>query len=371
MYKILIKSSILIITLAYGLSSDISKESLALITLSALAISISIELICDKINEKIAGAIFISFFIASIFVKELVLVYPLVISSAYRLKKPLLIAPVTALIIRQNLDIYTISLSSLSYIASYLEDELIKYKENILIKEDKLQLDIKEKNKEKLQIIENSKKDIEIAILSERNRIARQIHDSVGHTISTAIIQAESMKILADDSTRAQIEALQNNLKSGMSDIRSSLHNLHEESLDLRLSLEKICAESSKIKIELIYDIYSELSYQAGQEIVSLTKECITNSTKHSNCDKMTIKILEMPKHISIEVNDNGIKYASKNEDKSKEYSKEYFKKSFNDKGLGFYSFYDLAAKYNGRFNFSLEDGARLRFILEKDKMIK
>lgn len=123
---------------------------------------------------------------------------------------------------------------------------------NIFIDENKIVRDeLKEdtiylrRYNEQLKI--DKEKNIHIAILTERNRIARELHDSIGHTLSSSILQVEALKILPDSATKIGLNQLQETLNNGMDDIRNSIHNLHRESFDLRSRIENLLSEISHI----------------------------------------------------------------------------------------------------------------------------
>jgi signal transduction histidine kinase len=96
------------------------------------------------------------------------------------------------------------------------------------LKEDAIYL---KKYNEQLKI--DREKNIHIAVLTERNRIARELHDSIGHGISSSILQVEALKTISDKNMMEGLNLLQKTLDNGMSDIRNSIHNLYKESLDL------------------------------------------------------------------------------------------------------------------------------------------
>lgn len=83
-------------------------------------------------------------------------------------------------------------------------------------------------------------KNMEIAVLKERNRIAREIHDSVGHTLSAALLQLKALWMTAPEAMRPRIEVLTEQMSKGMEDIRKSLHNLHSQSQPWAVSVEAL-----------------------------------------------------------------------------------------------------------------------------------
>ena len=76
------------------------------------------------------------------------------------------------------------------------------------------------------------------AQLSERNRIAREIHDNVGHTLSRAILQMGALlAIHKEEPIHSELEGVRETLDSAMNSIRSSVHDLHDDSIDVKASI--------------------------------------------------------------------------------------------------------------------------------------
>lgn len=236
--------------------------------------------------------------------------------------------------------------------AVYLSIMTKKY--NIILDENKVvRDDLKEdtfylkKYNEQLKI--DREKNIHIAILTERNRIAREIHDSIGHTISSSILQVEALKVIStEDHVVKNLDTLQETLQNGMNDIRKSIHNLYNESLDLKNQFEKLCSEIPAIDVELVYRIEDELGYDLKFDILSVVKEAMTNCSKHSNATKLKISLISQPKFYSILIEDNGSQFDEKN------------------KGMGLLSMNEIAHKYNGYFNYRFDQGFKIHMTLMK-----
>lgn len=215
------------------------------------------------------------------------------------------------------------------------------------LKEDTIYL---RKYNEQLKI--DREKNIHIAILTERNRIARELHDSIGHSISSSILQVEALKVVADDNIKESLNLLQNTLRNGMDDIRKSIHNLYNESLDLKSRIEDLCHEISNIDIKLIYKMDDNLPYDLKFDILSVVKEAITNCVKHSNATELRITLLSQPKFHSIVIMDNGSRIDSTG--------------NLSDKGIGLLSMKEIASKYKGFVNYGFDNGFKIHMTLMK-----
>ena len=112
---------------------------------------------------------------------------------------------------------------------------------------------LKEKNKELLE-----KQDYEIytATLRERNRIAREIHDNVGHLLSRTILITGALKAVNKDAAVGEpLAQLENSLNQAMDSVRKSVHDIHDDSVDLQKAVEGLILEFQFCRVGLEYDM--------------------------------------------------------------------------------------------------------------------
>ena len=312
--------------------------------LFSIIISFSLDLITDKNLRFGIYTIFLGLFLYdSTFIYYL----PLILYNLYiDLKNYSLISMISILFHISPIFILT---SFLSFYLSKNTNEFYKSVEENKIVRDELKEDAIYLKKYNEQLKIDKEKNIHIAVLTERNRIAREIHDSIGHTISSSILQVEALKMTS--SKIEELKLLQETLQNGMNDIRNSIHNLYNESLDLKTSIENICKDISAIDIDIVYRIDTNLSYDLKFNILSIIKEAITNSMKHSNSTKLKISLLEQPNFYSIVIKDNGNNST----------------KNFNiDNGIGLLSMNEIANKYNGFLNYEFDNGFKIHITLMK-----
>lgn len=216
------------------------------------------------------------------------------------------------------------------------------------LKEDTIYL---KKYNEQLKI--DKEKNIHIAILTERNRIARELHDSIGHSISSGILQVGALKMIGPMDNMEALDQLQETLSDGMDNIRKSIHNLYKESLDLENAIEKLCSEVAGVNINFNYRFEGDLIYDLKFDILSIVKESITNCIKHSNATRLSINLIEQAKFYSIIIRDNGSNYDKSNSKLSG--------------GIGLLSMEDIARKYNGFLNYEFDEGFKIHLTLMKE----
>lgn len=124
----------------------------------------------------------------------------------------------------------------------------VKYNE---LRDTTREMSIKLK-KQNSDLLEKQDNEINLATLNERNRIAREIHDNVGHLLSSPILQAGALLTISqDDKVRENLKALNNTLSEAMNSIRSSVHELYDESLDLNAQIENISGNSPSVRLAI------------------------------------------------------------------------------------------------------------------------
>lgn len=157
------------------------------------------------------------------------------------------------------------------------------------------------------QLIEKQNAQIYNATLKERNRIAREIHDNVGHMITRSILQVGAIGVInTDERLKAPISDLKSTLDTAMDSMRKSVHDLYDESVDLRQALAKLKPTDSAFAFSLEYDCEDDVQRDVKYAFIAIAKEAVNNAVKHSNGDEIRIIVREHPAFYQLEIMDNG-----------------------------------------------------------------
>ena len=160
---------------------------------------------------------------------------------------------------------------------------------------------------ENAELIERQNYEINVATLKERNRIAREIHDNVGHMLTRAILQTGALNvIIKDELIKTQLEGLSSTLNTAMDNIRTSVHDLHDESVDMCKAIEEIIGNFPKLEVKFEYDVKSNISSDMKYSFIAIVKEALNNTAKHSNGNKVRIMLSEHPGFYQLIIADNG-----------------------------------------------------------------
>lgn len=171
-----------------------------------------------------------------------------------------------------------------------------------------LNMELKNKNK---VLMENQEYQIRAATLSERNRIAREIHDNVGHMLSRSILQVGAMMAVnKQENLKSSLLDLKSTLNTAMDSIRNSVHDLRDQAFVLENAVNKILEDYSSYHISFEYDMSEETDQQVKYCFLTTVKEALTNTAKHSDADRITIIMREHPAFYQLLIEDNGSKKA-------------------------------------------------------------
>ena len=157
------------------------------------------------------------------------------------------------------------------------------------------------------RLLNEQDQEVHLATLAERNRIAREIHDNVGHILSRGILLLGAIRTVSEDQTIApQLQMLAETLDSAMAKMRESVHDLHDDSIDLRHNLEEIMAELTNFTIETDLELENEIGREEKLAVIGITKEAVTNILRHSTGDRVKVILHQNPGFITLSISDNG-----------------------------------------------------------------
>ncbi|MBQ7628401.1 MAG: hypothetical protein IJS85_05540 [Clostridiales bacterium] len=196
-------------------------------------------------------------------------------------------------------------------LAGYLavKTELARRKETMLLsKFDDARQDSLNAKRLGEEIMKNADNEVYTARLKERNRIAREIHDNVGHMITRVIVQMQAIKIInKDEKVARQLDSVSETLDLAMTGIRKSVHELHDDSIDVSIAVNDIIKTlPERFDVDVNTSIESPADNKTKSCILGIIKEAVTNISKYSSGDKVRIEVVENNTFWRILVRDNG-----------------------------------------------------------------
>ncbi len=166
----------------------------------------------------------------------------------------------------------------------------------------------------------------QLTVSRERNRLARELHDTLAHSLTAISVSLETAKAYFDidvNETRALIDKSLEATRKGVDETRRALKALRSSDLvdmGLRLAVKK-AAESaaSRFSLDLELDLQDpmpSLSPDVEQTILRVTQESIENLTKHSRAKKFGIRLFNNGRTTLI-VEDDGVGFDMKSRESS------------------------------------------------------
>lgn len=167
-----------------------------------------------------------------------------------------------------------------------------------------MELWLKEKNR---NLMDKQEYEIRLATLRERTRIAREIHDNVGHMLSRSILQTAALSMISkEQAVKEQLGSLSETLNLAMDSIRESVHDLHDDSIQLEYAVEKMLEGYENYKIQYEYAIEEEVPREIKFCFLTVVKEALSNVAKHSDATAIRVVIQEFQDYYQLLFQDNG-----------------------------------------------------------------
>lgn len=234
----------------------------------------------------------------------------------------------TALIIYKNMSFAMCIVKTLLLIAAFLCIMLMKYMMEDIEKRKKRENEkltasnVSELHEKRLneQLVMQNYLAEKNARLIERENISRNIHNSVGHSITAAIMTLDAADVLYDErpeEARKRMNDANNRIRGSLESIRRAVRVLDEESGeilsgDLKSEMENVINEfvmDTDIRVDqkfsqLMDDI--KIPHDHAVFLTGALQELLTNGVKHGSASEFVVILLGDTAHIRLEVSDNG-----------------------------------------------------------------
>ena len=153
-----------------------------------------------------------------------------------------------------------------------------------------------------------------LSVIEERNKIARDIHDNLGHNMTALIMQLQMVDHYSKTDIEKSKELLNNSIKTArnsLSSIREVVETLRgkESSLSPEKAIEILVKEFSEktgTQIELQIDGEVSKNHGANSAIYHILQEGLTNAVRHGKADKIWVTLKYTNEYIKFRIKDNG-----------------------------------------------------------------
>ena len=153
--------------------------------------------------------------------------------------------------------------------------------------------------------------------IEERNRLAREIHDTLGHALTGIVVSADAGKILFDaapEEAKARFDVIGQTARQGLEDVRRSIRALRPDALeshDLESALEKMIEnfrETTGADIRYAQEAGKLLLAQDEEVTVyRIVQEGMTNAIRHGKATQINLIIDRKDRNLRVRIFDNGV----------------------------------------------------------------
>lgn len=153
------------------------------------------------------------------------------------------------------------------------------------------------------------------AVLAERNRVAREIHDTLAQSFVGVSVQLElTAQLLAHsqiDAAGQQIDRTREYVRDGLAEARRSIWDLRAATAQhtLPTRLTRICEKSSTESLPIQLNIggtYRPVDAKLEDEILRIAQETLSNVARHANASRVSIHLRYHSNRLTLTIADNG-----------------------------------------------------------------
>ena len=156
----------------------------------------------------------------------------------------------------------------------------------------------------------------QLTISRERNRLARELHDTLAHTLSAVAVQLEATSVLWDSDPAAARAMLAQSLgatRDGLNEARRAIHALRAaplEDLGLALAIRHL-AESVAVRASLALDVQgpeqiNDLEPEIEQGVYRIANEALANVARHANARHLAVRLDRAGGRLTLTISDDG-----------------------------------------------------------------
>ncbi len=151
--------------------------------------------------------------------------------------------------------------------------------------------------------------ELRAAALSERTRIAREIHDGVGHVLTRLLLRVKALQVTHRDEPGvvADLATLDSDLGEALDSMRRSVHALSEEGEELATSLNLLGSRCGIAKVDVDCSTQTEPPPAVARCVAAVVRETLTNAARHGRAASARVAVTDYPAFWQVTVDNDGI----------------------------------------------------------------
>lgn len=158
-------------------------------------------------------------------------------------------------------------------------------------------------------VLKRSKEEImRLATLAERERIGRDLHDLLGHTLSVVALKSELARKLIDrdlNAARAEIGEVERVARDALQQVRTAVSGIRSTALNAELLSATALLESLGLRVQCETE-HVKLPHERETALALSLREAATNISRHASATGVVIRVKKESSAVVVEVADNG-----------------------------------------------------------------
>ena len=151
--------------------------------------------------------------------------------------------------------------------------------------------------------------ELRAAALSERTRIAREIHDGVGHLLTRLLLQVKALQVIYRDAPGVvdDLATLDDGLDEALDSMRRSVHALSDEGEELATSLNLLGSRCGITAVSVDCPTDTEPPAAVARCVVAVVREALTNAARHGSAHSARVAVTDYPAFWQVTVDNDGV----------------------------------------------------------------
>jgi signal transduction histidine kinase len=209
------------------------------------------------------------------------------------------------------------------------------------------------------KLVEQSR---DAAVLEERARVARDIHDTLAQGLTGIVVQLgaaqRAMQVESSDA-EMHMKLAQDMARESLAEARRSIWNLRANNLErgeLRDALAGLALRAANDKTRIAFETRGDvwrLNADVESALLRVTQEALVNVGKHASATQVDVTLDYLPDAVRLVIHDNGVGW-------SDDTLQETRLRQNSGGGFGLMGIYERIAQWGGELKLTNEDGAKL-----------
>ncbi|WP_309313907.1 sensor histidine kinase [Actinomyces oris] len=159
------------------------------------------------------------------------------------------------------------------------------------------------------QLLQAQDYELRAAALAERTRIAREIHDGVGHLLTRLLLQVKALQVVhrEEPGVVADLTTLDGGLGEALDSMRRSVHALSDDGEELATSLNTLGSRCGIDSVRVDCSTEAEPLAAVARCVVAVVREALTNAARHGGARSARVAVTDYPAFWQVTVDNDGI----------------------------------------------------------------